>query len=212
MGDQKMKQGRKPKKPAAETINLQMNNIGVTSSANIDDIFFVSDVEIEEVNPPTTRKGRGQPHKAVKHAMKADTSVVASLVRKTSRTVENNGECHCCLCRWRSCKTYQGRPFMDAIVKVFCVHTEPNFSPPWQWKRQYNSSSSGFIINGWRVLTNAHTAEHHTQVKLKKRGSNTKYLVISSAIGLSPKGWSWGGGLVVRRWQQKARFALSPSG
>ncbi|KAF2282904.1 hypothetical protein GH714_043324 [Hevea brasiliensis] len=72
---------------------------------------------------------------------------------------------------------------MDAVVKVFCVHTEPNFSLPWQRKRQYSSSSSGFVIGGRRVLTNAHSVEHYTQVKLKKRGSDTKYLATVLAIG-----------------------------
>ncbi|XP_078431289.1 protease Do-like 9 [Wolffia australiana] len=74
-------------------------------------------------------------------------------------------------------------PSMDAVVKVFCVHTEPNFSLPWQRKRQYSSSSSGFIVSGRRVLTNAHSVEHYTQVKLKKRGSDTKYLATVLAIG-----------------------------
>jgi hypothetical protein len=74
-------------------------------------------------------------------------------------------------------------PCMDAVVKVFCVRTEPNFSLPWQRKRQYSSSSSGFILGGRRVLTNAHSVEHHTQVKLKKRGSDTKYLATVLAIG-----------------------------
>ncbi|KAF8112018.1 hypothetical protein N665_0069s0044 [Sinapis alba] len=74
-------------------------------------------------------------------------------------------------------------PSMDAVVKVFCVHTDPNFSLPWQMKRQYSSGSSGFIIGGRRVLTNAHSVEHHTQVKLKKRGSDTKYLATVLAIG-----------------------------
>ncbi|KAF2308584.1 hypothetical protein GH714_010934 [Hevea brasiliensis] len=74
-------------------------------------------------------------------------------------------------------------PAMDAVVKVFCVHTEPNFSLPWQRKRQYSSSSSGFIIRGRRLLTNAHSVEHHTQVKVKKRGSDTKYLATVLAIG-----------------------------
>jgi hypothetical protein len=51
-------------------------------------------------------------------------------------------------------------PCMDAVVKVFCVHTEPNISLPWQRKRQYCSSSSGFIISGHHVLTNAHSVEY----------------------------------------------------
>ena len=74
-------------------------------------------------------------------------------------------------------------PAMDAVVKVFCVHSEPNFSLPWQRKKQYSSSSSGFVIGGRRVLTNAHSVDHHTQVKLKKRGSDTKYLATVLAIG-----------------------------
>ncbi|TYI18173.1 hypothetical protein ES332_A07G072600v1 [Gossypium tomentosum] len=72
---------------------------------------------------------------------------------------------------------------MDAVVKVFCIHTEPNFSMPWQRKRQYSSSSSGFVISGRRVLTNAHSVEHYTQVKVKKRGSDTKYLATVLSIG-----------------------------
>jgi hypothetical protein len=74
-------------------------------------------------------------------------------------------------------------PCMDAVVKVFCVRTEPNISLPWQRKRQYSSSSSVFIISGRRVLTNAYSVEHYTQVKLKKRGSDTKYLATVLAIG-----------------------------
>jgi S1-C subfamily serine protease len=74
-------------------------------------------------------------------------------------------------------------PQMDAVVKVFCSHTEPNFSLPWQRKRQSSSTSSGFIIGGNRVLTNAHSVEHHTQVKLKKRGEEKKYVARVLAVG-----------------------------
>jgi S1-C subfamily serine protease len=75
-------------------------------------------------------------------------------------------------------------PQMDAVVKVFCTHTEPNYSLPWQRKRQNASTSSGFIIDGRRVLTNAHSVEHHTQVKLKKRGDDKKYVARVLAIGV----------------------------
>ena len=63
----------------------------------------------------------------------------------------------------------QGR-FFDAVVKVYCIHTEPNYSLPWQRKRQYSSTSSGFMVKnveGQRcLLTNAHSVEYHTQVCL----------------------------------------------
>lgn len=112
----------------------------------------------------------------------------ASPERRSSRHVDQTGEGAYSMSvvaeplpRWES--VVRVVPSMDAVVKVFCVHTEPNFSLPWQRKRQYSSSSSGFIIGGRRVLTNAHSVEHHTQVKLKKRGSDTKYLATVLAIG-----------------------------
>ncbi|KAK4264308.1 hypothetical protein QN277_025506 [Acacia crassicarpa] len=75
---------------------------------------------------------------------------------------------------------------IDSVVKVFCVHSPPNFSKPWQRMEPYKSSkssSSGFVISGKRVLTNAHSVEHYTEVKLKKHGSDTKYLATVLAIG-----------------------------
>lgn len=74
-------------------------------------------------------------------------------------------------------------PFMDAVVKVYCSHSEPNFSLPWQRRRQYSSTSSGFIIGGRRVLTNAHSVEHHTQVMVQRRGDDQKYAAKVLAIG-----------------------------
>ncbi|KAL4419940.1 hypothetical protein ABPG75_007038 [Micractinium tetrahymenae] len=75
-------------------------------------------------------------------------------------------------------------PLMEAVVKVFTVHSEPNFSLPWQRKRQYSSSGSGFVIGGRRLLTNAHCIDHHTQVKVKRRGSDTKYVAQVLAMGV----------------------------
>ena len=79
------------------------------------------------------------------------------------------------VCCSRPCSTHlsmafvwqQGK-FFDAVVKVYCIHTEPNYSLPWQRKRQYSSTSSGFMVKneeGQRcLLTNAHSVEYHTQV------------------------------------------------
>jgi len=78
-------------------------------------------------------------------------------------------------------------PFMDAVVKVFCIHTEPNFSLPWQRKRQMNSTSSGFVASfgGKRcLLTNAHSVDYHTQVKVKRRGDDRKFLAKVLSIGV----------------------------
>ena len=58
---------------------------------------------------------------------------------------------------------------MNPVVKVYCRHTEPNFSLPWQRQRQFSSTSSGFAVawgdspQRW-LLTNAHSVEYHSQV------------------------------------------------
>ncbi|GFR47412.1 hypothetical protein Agub_g9129 [Astrephomene gubernaculifera] len=72
---------------------------------------------------------------------------------------------------------------MEAVVKVFCMHTEPNYSLPWQRKRQYSSSSSGFLLPGRRILTNAHCVDHYTQVKVKRRGSDVKHVASVLSVG-----------------------------
>lgn len=72
---------------------------------------------------------------------------------------------------------------LDAVVKVFCTHCEPNYELPWAMTPQRHSTSSAFIIPGRRILTNAHSVEHHTSVRLKKRDSDTKYAAHVVAIG-----------------------------
>ena len=57
---------------------------------------------------------------------------------------------------------------MDAVIKVFCNHLQPDFSLPWQRSGEVESSSSAFVIEdteGQRyLLTNAHSVEYHSQV------------------------------------------------
>jgi S1-C subfamily serine protease len=73
---------------------------------------------------------------------------------------------------------------MDAVVKVYATHAEPNFSLPWQRRRQASSTSSGFIIAGGRLLTNAHCVEHATSVKVRRRGHATKFAAQVLAVGV----------------------------
>mmetsp|Transcript_110480 Transcript_110480/g.285592 ORF Transcript_110480/g.285592 Transcript_110480/m.285592 type:complete len:536 (+) Transcript_110480:44-1651(+) len=74
---------------------------------------------------------------------------------------------------------------LDAVVKVWCVHSTPNFSLPWQRRRQERSSGSGFCIDSTRriVITNAHCVEWHAQVKLQRRGSDVKHLAKVLSVG-----------------------------
>lgn len=200
MVENKRKRGRKPKSPAADTtttLDFQYTNqtTSTTSSAAVNDVVSVPTSEASDLGgAQPSRRSRGRPRKGEEQTEKEkqrSNMAVASPERRSSRHVEQNGEgAHLMAVvaeppltvpKWENVARVV--PSMDAVVKVFCVHTEPNFSLPWQRKRQYSSSSSGFIIKGRRVLTNAHSVEHHTQVKLKKRGSDTKYLATVLAIG-----------------------------
>lgn len=186
MEQSKRKRGRKPKKAVAETMDFQMATSGAPSPSALDE-----PQEIPDSSSPKPRRGRGRPKKAPRRQNLAPAEKgAASPLRRGSQVVAINGEHgEAGLAvvsfdpppRWD--QVVRVVPSMDAVVKVFCVHTEPNFSLPWQRKRQYSSSSSGFIIGGRRVLTNAHSVEHYTQVKLKKRGSDTKYVATVLAIG-----------------------------
>ncbi|XP_052170643.1 protease Do-like 2, chloroplastic [Diospyros lotus] len=74
--------------------------------------------------------------------------------------------------------------FLNAVVKVYCTHTAPDYSLPWQKQRQYTSTGSAFMIGDGKLLTNAHCVEHDTQVKVKRRGDDTKYVAKVLARGV----------------------------
>ncbi|KAI9121159.1 hypothetical protein K1719_008192 [Acacia pycnantha] len=180
MGENKRKRGRKTK--------VADDEIAAEEECNGKPTTSITGGTSDPSNPDNSRRGPGRPKK-INRKENSQLNIVASSERRSSRLAQQNGDSEPqglvaespLTPKWEN--VVKVVPSMDAVVKVFCVHTEPNFSLPWQRKRQYSSSSSGFIIAGKRVLTNAHSVEHHTQVKLKKRGSDTKYLATVLAIG-----------------------------
>lgn len=64
----------------------------------------------------------------------------------------------------------------DSIVRIYCTHSPPDHTMPWQRLKQEYSTSSGFIIEGSRILTNAHAVEYGSLIQVKKRSSEKKYL------------------------------------
>ncbi|KAM1788993.1 hypothetical protein EV1_038581 [Malus domestica] len=192
------KRGRKPKTPTWETLDSPATAIAspppppvTTATTAVDDVFSVSNVEIIEQpqssQPQHGGRRRGRPKKLQKLSDKPEAMAPSRRIPRAVDNGDHNGAVGPLVTvsdpgeAWEAVARVV--PAMDAVVKVFCTHTEPNFSLPWQRKRQYSSSSSGFVIGGRRVLTNAHSVEHYTQVKLKKRGSDTKYLATVLAIG-----------------------------
>lgn len=78
----------------------------------------------------------------------------------------------------------QDAAFLNAVVKVYCTHTEPDYNLPWQKQRQFTSTGSAFMIGDRKLLTNAHCVEYNTQVKVKRRGDDTKYVAKVLAKGV----------------------------
>lgn len=51
--------------------------------------------------------------------------------------------------------------------QIYCTHNMPNWSLPWQRLKQEQSTSTGFVIDGRRIITNAHAVEYSTMIQVK---------------------------------------------
>ena len=65
---------------------------------------------------------------------------------------------------------------LNGVVRIYCTHSQPNFGMPWQRMKQEFSTSTGFVIDGKRILTNAHAVEYGSLIQVKKRSSEKKYV------------------------------------
>jgi V8-like Glu-specific endopeptidase len=55
---------------------------------------------------------------------------------------------------------------LDSVVRIYCTHNLPSYSLPWQRLRQDQSTSTGFVIEGRRIITNAHSVEYSTMIQV----------------------------------------------
>src|SRR5215468_584131 len=62
-----------------------------------------------------------------------------------------------------------------SVVKLFTVIKEPNFYKPWELAYQHTSGGSACIVEGNRILTNAHVVAHQLYVQALKPGDTKKY-------------------------------------
>lgn len=56
---------------------------------------------------------------------------------------------------------------LDSVLRVYCTHVQPSFAAPWQRLQQMASTSSGFVIEGRRIITNAHSVEVRTYARTR---------------------------------------------
>jgi len=63
----------------------------------------------------------------------------------------------------------------DAIVKIYTVANKPDYFSPWRMLGPKNSGGSGCIIEGNRILTNAHVVADYTFVQVRRYGQAKRY-------------------------------------
>jgi S1-C subfamily serine protease len=71
----------------------------------------------------------------------------------------------------------------SAVVKVFVTANPLDYYRPWQTQGTQSGGGSGFIIEGNKILTNAHVVASHTFVQLKKNRDPRKYTARVEAVG-----------------------------
>lgn len=63
----------------------------------------------------------------------------------------------------------------SAIVKIYTVHNLPDYYNPWNMRGTQNSTGSGCIIDGRRILTNGHVVRDQTFVQVRRFGDSRRY-------------------------------------
>jgi S1-C subfamily serine protease len=64
----------------------------------------------------------------------------------------------------------------NAMVKIYTVYTEYDYDMPWQISKQKEKTGSGCVIDGKRILTNAHVIADQRFIQVKHAGEAKKYV------------------------------------
>lgn len=72
---------------------------------------------------------------------------------------------------------------LNAIVKIFATQSQPNYLQPWQNYQQSSATGSGFVIDGGRIITNAHIVANQTFLQVRKQGDPKKYIARLEVVG-----------------------------
>lgn len=74
----------------------------------------------------------------------------------------------------------------DSVVKIFATMRSPDLIRPWTKSSPREGSGSGVVLEGKRILTNAHVVAYATQVMVQAQGSGDKLAaeVVAFAPGI----------------------------
>ncbi|HHV63208.1 MAG TPA: serine protease [Firmicutes bacterium] len=70
----------------------------------------------------------------------------------------------------------------EAIVKVYAVHNPPDYYNPWNMEGPSAVTGSGCIIEGNRILTNAHVVSDQTFLQVRRYGEADLYQARVAAV------------------------------
>ncbi|MHC4773610.1 MAG: hypothetical protein ACYS8S_08640, partial [Planctomycetota bacterium] len=74
------------------------------------------------------------------------------------------------VCLGETTQTYQ-----QSVVMILAVHQEYDFATPWKKGPMGQGVGSGFIIEGNRILTNAHNVANQRYLEVKKQNQAKRY-------------------------------------
>jgi S1-C subfamily serine protease len=69
----------------------------------------------------------------------------------------------------------QADDLRSALVKIFTNHQLPSYHRPWNTGATWSGSGSGVIVEGQRILTNAHVVDGATFIQVRRAGLPEKH-------------------------------------
>ncbi len=68
------------------------------------------------------------------------------------------------------------RAIQDSVIKIYTTQAAPDYFTPWRLLTPRQSSGSGAVISGNRILTNAHVVANASYVQAQKHNDPQRYL------------------------------------
>jgi S1-C subfamily serine protease len=70
-----------------------------------------------------------------------------------------------------------------SVVKIIVTYRQPNFYQPWQYKSPQTRIGSGFVVDGGKIVTNAHIVDDGVFIEVKKSNDPKKYRASVAIVG-----------------------------
>src|SRR5207248_5827523 len=70
----------------------------------------------------------------------------------------------------------------DSVVKIFATMRQPDLNRPWAKQSPSEASGTGIVIDGKRILTNAHVVTYASQLFVESNQSSEKLPARAEAV------------------------------